>query len=330
MHPPDSIDPATAAKSPAFVAVDWGTSSLRAWVIDASGAVLAETRSAEGMSSVEPGSFEAVFRARIADLGDAVTRLPSPLPAVLCGMVGARQGWREAGYLDVPAPLSDLADRAVAVAADGIDARILPGLARRATDRPDVMRGEETQLLGVVLDDPGASGLVCMPGTHSKWVTLQGGRVEDFTTVPTGELFQVLSRETILRHTVGDAAATGDPSTAAFRAGLGDGLSDPGMLCARLFSIRAAHLLAGVDGEAAADRLSGLLIGAEVGAMFAAVPSAEPVRLVAGGRLARLYAAAIEAAGRAVALVDADHAVRAGLTHAARRLWPSSAGSPAR
>lgn len=304
-----------------FVAVDWGTSSLRVWLMAADGAVLAESRSAEGMDTLARDGFAAVLRARLDALGPGLDTLPRPIPVVLCGMVGARQGWREAPYAAVPASPAAIADAAVAVDADGLDARILPGLCRRDPARPDVMRGEETQLMGVVLDAPQASGLVAMPGTHSKWVTLQAGRVTDFTTVMTGELFALLSGQSILRHTIAGETGAGE-ADAAFRAGLADGLAEPGRLGARLFAIRAEELLFGTRGAAAADRLSGLLIGTEVAAGLAAAADGGPVTLVASGRLARLYGAAFAAAGRPVRLVDADAAVRAGLLNAARRLWP--------
>lgn len=306
----------------AFVAVDWGTSSLRAWAMGADGAVVAETRSADGMGTLTPDGFEPVLRARLSELSPAIAHLPRPLPVLLCGMVGARQGWREAPYVDVPTALSAVADAATRLGADGLDARILPGLCRRDPARPDVMRGEETQLLGLVLSDPAAGGAVCMPGTHSKWVRLEGGRVADFSTVMTGELFAVVAGHSILRHTIAGSSGSGDPAATAFEAGVRTGLADPGLLPARLFSIRAESLLFAADPAAAADRLSGLLIGAEIGAGLAAFGADGPVTLVASGRHARLYAAAFALAGRPATLVDADTAVRAGLLHAARRIWP--------
>ncbi len=311
----------TAAADGAFVAVDWGTSSLRLWHLSATGEVLAEIRSAEGMSAVPEGGFEAVLRQRIGELGLAPG---GPAPRVaLCGMVGARQGWREAPYVDVPAPLSAVAERAVAVPMAGVDARILPGLAQRDRTRPDVMRGEETQLLGLVLNDPALSGMVCMPGTHCKWVTLEGGAVRSFSTAITGELFAVLAGHSLLRHTIGEERPSGDPASAAFRAGLEAGLESPEQVISKLFSIRAEGLLFGTNGTEAADRLSGLLIGSEVGAAFRRHAAGGPVVLVASGRMAGLYQVALEAAGSAVRLVDADLAVRAGLLQAARQFWPN-------
>ena len=125
------------------------------------------------------------------------------LPVVICGMAGARQGWVEAGYIDTPASLTSILQRAVPVPGQSRDIRILPGIAQRDTKAPDVMRGEETQLLGAL----GADGeaLVCMPGTHSKWASVRGGTVERFTTFMTGELFSAVSQGTILSLAVANA-----------------------------------------------------------------------------------------------------------------------------
>ncbi|WP_181708677.1 2-dehydro-3-deoxygalactonokinase [Chthonobacter rhizosphaerae] len=299
-------------------AVDWGTSSFRLWVLDAAGAVLAERRSAEGMSTLAQDRFEPVLRSHLASLPEA----ERPSRVVICGMAGARQGWREAPYADVPVSLPGIVSRAVTVPAEGLDVRILPGLASRDETAPDVLRGEETQLLGLALDDPALGGLVCMPGTHTKWVLLEKGAVRGFSTVMTGELFALLSKESILRHTLAGEAPTGDPAADPFRAGLATALADPGGLVARLFGIRAGGLLFGTAGSAAADRLSGLLVGADVAAGLGGSAADEPVVLVASGRLADIYAAALQAAGRTVRPVDADDAVRHGLFHAARQIWP--------
>ncbi len=312
--------------SPALVLGDWGTSSLRLWAVAADGAVLAERRSGEGMSTLAPGAFEAVLRGHLDVLGAA--------PVLLCGMVGARQGWREAPYVAVPADVGSICDRVVGVAAGGLDVRIVPGLSVGGGDaaaRCDVMRGEETQLLGVLLGEPGMSGTVVMPGTHSKWVRLERGRVSGFETAMTGELYAVLCRHSVLRHSVGEArgAASGE----AFARGLAAGLAAPQRLVLSLFGVRAASLLHGLGGEDAAAMLSGLLIGAEVGG--AAVGSAEvggaevggadaggEVVLVASGVLAERYGEALRSAGCRPRVVDAEAASRDGLLHVARRLWP--------
>src|ERR1700692_1657238 len=158
------------------IAVDWGTSALRVWLLRADGAVLGESRSGEGADGLGVGAFEDCLNRHIAQLGAAA----HGLPVVMCGMVGARNGWREAPYLSVPVKLAALPQHAMRVPETGLDVRILPGLVRRDAEAPDVMRGEETQLLGFVTAVPQFAGLVCLPGTHCKWVRVQAGAVEDF------------------------------------------------------------------------------------------------------------------------------------------------------
>lgn len=312
----------TSSADPIAVAVDWGTSSLRVWLLSGDGTVLAERRSPDGMGGLQPEAFEGVLKDHLAALAPSLAGLPTPVPVVICGMAGARQGWREAPYASVPGRLDGIVAGAVGVPAEGLDVRILPGLAQHHPDRPDVMRGEETQLLGLLAEDPLATGLVAMPGTHSKWVTLDEGTVTSFSTAMTGELFALICARSILRHTLGEARPSGDPAAESFRAGARLGLSEPDGLLSSLFGIRAGGLLLGLEGVAAADRLSGLLIGAEVGAALARHEATIPLILVAGGPIADLYEAVLALAGRRCRRVDADGAVRAGLLQAARRLWP--------
>jgi 2-dehydro-3-deoxygalactonokinase len=300
-----------------FVAADWGTSSLRVWAMRPGGEVVAERRSQEGMQSVAPGGFPAVLAAHVAAFREAGS-IAEAAPVVLCGMVGARQGWREAPYRDVPASPAEIVAEAIEV---DRDVRILPGLARRDGARPDVMRGEETQLLGLLLDDPAFEGVVAMPGTHSKWVTIAKGRVVDFATVMTGELFALLSGQSIIRHSIGEAKPSGDPDSTVFLAGLADGFDAPARVIERLFSLRPRGLLLGAGGGEIADRLSGMLIGAEVAVQLSERPA--PVRLVASGTAARLYGRAIAEFGGTAVTVDADEAVRRGLAFAATQLWPA-------
>ena len=165
---------------PFCAAVDWGTSSFRAWLLGEHGEVVAGTRSSEGMATLRREEFAPVLEKHLAALG-----APDHLPALICGMAGSRQGWVEARYCDLPASLSGLA--ALAVAAPGIsrDVRIIPGLAQRSAEEPDVMRGEETQLLGAIGGIEGRA-VACMPGTHSKWVRIEDGEVRHFRTFMTG------------------------------------------------------------------------------------------------------------------------------------------------
>ena len=184
----------------ACVAVDWGTSSFRLWLIDNAGQVLGERRSAEGMIAAAKTGFAQVLQAHLDAVGAG-----SDLPVLICGMAGARQGWVEAGYVDTPAPLAAVLERAAPVPHQGRDIRILPGIAQRDARAPDVMRGEETQLLGALGLDAQGEALVSMPGTHSKWVNVSGGTVTGFATFMTGELFSAVARETILSHALAGA-----------------------------------------------------------------------------------------------------------------------------
>jgi 2-dehydro-3-deoxygalactonokinase len=305
----------------ALVAVDWGTSSLRVWGLSSAGSVLAERRSDEGMARLQPSEFEPALRRHIAALGLTPGGLEpgrTPLPVVVCGMAGARQGWREARYIDVPTGLGTLCGGALAVPAAGLDVRILPGLADRQAGG-DVMRGEETQLLGLLQAEPDFSGVVCLPGTHSKWVWLEGGQVLGFSTFMTGEIFAVLGQHSVLRHSLDGAGPSGDPESTAFLRGVASGLAEPERLMAALFGVRAATMLHGVAGTPAADMLSGLLIGAEITGSGTA-PGA-PVTLLAGDHLATSYRRALALAGHPVQVMDSGVAVRHGLALAAQQLW---------
>jgi 2-dehydro-3-deoxygalactonokinase len=299
---------------PFCAAVDWGTSSFRLWLLSKDGAVLAERRSDEGMMRAAGAGFDAVLERHLAGLGVAET-----LPVIICGMAGARQGWREAGYLDTPADVADIIRNALVVDGYARDVRILPGIAQRETSVPDVMRGEETQLLGLVADGV-RSGLVCMPGTHSKWVTLGGSKVEGFSTYMTGELFDVLSRHSILSAAMGGASEIA-PDDAAFLEAVKLGFARPSSLSNLLFHVRSAQLLGFKPASDGAARLSGLLIGHELANAMAHRAAIEEVVLVASGGLGALYRAGLEGEGVVVRHCDAGDAVRRGLWSAAQAFW---------
>jgi 2-dehydro-3-deoxygalactonokinase len=294
------------------VAVDWGTSSFRAWLMSAGGEVRAQSRSGEGMLHCVEHGFAPVLRDHLARLG-----APDGIPVLICGMAGARQGWAEAPYLKTPTRLDALHEGAIRIDTAS-DVRILPGLAQARADRPDVMRGEETQLLGVT--EPGFTGLVCIPGTHSKWVKIEAGRVVEFSTYMTGELFSVISQHSILVHAV-EAAAPSHADSEPFREGLATAMAAPSGLTASLFRLRAAQLLGFEQRADGAARLSGLLIGAEIADALHRHGRAEPLRLIAAGSLGRLYEAALAAQGFDVTTVDAEQASRRGLGKAAANIW---------
>lgn len=318
----------TVAAAPAVAAVDWGTSSFRLWLLDAAGSVLTERRSNEGMLVAREVGFSQILEGYLAEAGAA-----PDLPTIICGMAGARQGWVEAPYVTLPAGLDAMLAGAIRVPAQGVrDIRILPGLAQRDAGAPDVMRGEETQLAGIVPLFSSGSHLICMPGTHSKWVQAADGIVSGFRTWLTGELFSVLSKQSILRHSLGDSPAPAAPDDPVFAAACTEALAQGGDLGPSLFRIRAASLLQDTESAASSAALSGLLIGAEIASARRVFNSSgNAVILVASGALGTLYGAALKLAGCAVIHADADEAVRAGLFEAARRLrWagPSDEGLP--
>lgn len=189
---------------PALVGLDWGTTSLRAYLFDADGNVLAARASTAGIMNLpRPGGFDAAFEAVAAEWFDAFPELP----AIAAGMVGSAQGWREAPYVDTPATAQALVAGIVEVeTARGVVLRIVPGVIERG-ELPNVMRGEETQIVGALAGDAalganGAAALVGLPGTHAKWAVVRGESIEAFHTFMTGELFAALRDHTILGRTM--------------------------------------------------------------------------------------------------------------------------------
>jgi len=299
---------------PAYVAVDWGTSSFRLWLVDRAGHVLAERRSDEGMLAAAKSGFAGVLQAHLAAVA-----APGHLPVLVCGMAGAKTGWVEAGYVDTPAPLSAILKQAARVPGEARDIRILPGIAQRDTKAPDVMRGEETQLLGALGLEAAGEALVCMPGTHSKWVRVKDGTVAQFSTFMTGELFSVVSRETILSLAVAGADEAED--IASFKSAVKAAFEAPAFAANLLFTARSRQLLFGGTPAAARETLSGTLIGAELAAgLSGSVPKAG-ITLIASGRLAALYRQAFDALSVNVNPIDADEAVRRGLSMAVAAIW---------
>jgi len=295
---------------------DWGTSNFRLWLVDDDGNVLGRRQSDEGLLACADGRFANVLESHLSALGAA-----PDLPVVIAGMAGARTGWREAPYVETPASVDALHRQAVSPAGIHRPVFILPGVCQRTTGPFDVMRGEETQLAGAV--ETGLSnGVFCLPGTHSKWVLLTDGRIAVFRTVMTGELFDLLSRQSILKHSIDQ----NQPFTAddpGFLGGVTEALGDGFSLTAHLFSIRAAGLLAG-DATSAGARLSGMLIGAEIAGMKSFMPQNTTVHLIGSSRLTALYGKALEIPGARSAVLDGDGLVRKGLFAAAKALFLNS------
>ncbi len=283
-----------SSPGPSFLAVDWGTTNRRVFLIR-NGAMIRSERDDRGVTAIPPGGFEAEAAGIRARFGD--------LPMLLAGMVGANIGWRQAPYVEAPADLAALVSGLL-----WVDARtaIVPGVSTLHEGRGDVMRGEEVQLLGAAAAAlVPARALLSQPGTHCKWAELEDGRITGFVTAMTGELFAMLRSHGLLAPQLGAPVSDGP----AFRAGVEEGRGRD--LAASLFGIRAAGLL-GLRADAdAASFASGLLIGADVAARLQSRPPGE-VHILAGAELGALYAAAVAANGHRPHLVDSHAAFAAG------------------
>lgn len=294
---------------PDWIAVDWGTSNLRAWAMGPVG-ILAEASSDDGMGKLTRDDFEpALLRLISPWLTDA------PMPVIACGMVGARQGWYEATYRAVPCtPVASGDLTRVPTHDPRLQVSIVPGL--QQPKPADVMRGEETQLAGALSLLGDFDGIICLPGTHSKWAHVSAGEIVSFQTFMTGEMFALLSTQSVLRH----GMAGGGWDDASFDAGVAEALAQPSKIAARLFTLRAEGLLNGLTAAQARARLSGLLIGIE---LAAAKPYwlGQRVVMVGAEALTANYIRALAAQGLTASSLDASACTLSGLA-SARGLVP--------
>lgn len=280
-----------------YIAVDWGTTNRRAYLLDAGGCLRDSLADDCGLMSVPRGGFQAAAAAIRNRLGD--------LPMLLAGMVGSNRGWREAPYVPCPAGIRDVADAILWIEPGRTG--IVPGVSQSGSAGADVMRGEEVQVLGAAgkgLVPP--DGTICHPGTHAKWIMMKQSRIAAFRTAMTGELFSLLGKHSILAEQLqGEVRADG-----AFEAGVEEALTGGDLLSA-LFRIRARQLLGESFGEPAS-YLSGLLIGADI---RGGLGSARAGRISLLGRpdLCMLYAAALAKAGRETTQLDGAEAFLAGV-----------------
>lgn len=282
----------------AFIAVDWGTTNRRAFLVEG-GAVVREERDGLGILSVAPGGFPAAAAALRARMGGA--------PMLMAGMVGSNRGWVDAGYVRCPATVEALA-AGVARVGDGV--AIAPGVSVVEGTRGDVMRGEEMQLLGAAASGLApADALLCHPGTHCKWARMEGGAIAGFSTAMTGEMFALLKAHALIGAAMTEPVADGP----AFREGVARSAEND--LLTALFGVRPVSILGlRPDAEAAA-YVSGLLIGSDCRAGLAG--GADRVHLLGGTALGALYRASIEEIGAAVTVIDDRAAFLAGIT----QLW---------
>ncbi|TYC75726.1 2-dehydro-3-deoxygalactonokinase [Stappia sp. BW2] len=294
----------TTPPKAAWIAADWGTTNLRIWALDETGGILAHRSSDKGMGRLEKQDYEPALIELVADLlkEDVAT------PVIVCGMAGSRQGWAEAPYMATPCAPPSIRNATRVEAADPrLDVRILPGI--KQLTPPDVMRGEETQIAGFLADNPGYTGTLCLPGTHTKWVALKDGRIERFRTFMTGETFALLFSHSVLRH----GLSSDDLDNAAFAAAAEHSFHAPEMLTADLFGVRAAGLVADLAPAQASGRLSGLLIGVELAAVSRDFDLGNTA-LLGSDKIVGAYRAALTQVGYASRQLDAQTITLKGLT----------------
>ncbi len=280
----------------ALIGIDWGTTSFRAYRIAADGRVLETRTAAAGILAIEGGAFEAVLE---REVGPWLAAAPD-LPVIASGMITSRQGWVEVPYCGCPAGSAELANALGRhTTGAGRVLHFVPGLALIGADGvPDVIRGEETEIVGELGGKPGdARGRAfVLPGTHSKWLLARDGRIVWFATFMTGEVFAVLKAHSILGRLM--AGETADAE--AFARGLAYGRGGPGGLLKRLFSARTLGLFDQLPADGIASYLSGLLIGSEVAeaqSCLPDLPGGGEITVIGGSDLAARYRLAIEAAG---------------------------------
>lgn len=286
-----------------WIAVDWGTSHLRAWVFSKTDNPIASLTSKQGMGSLTRDEFEAALLSLIE------FHLPpsKTTPVICCGMVGSRQGWSEAPYKAAPCMPPDASNALKLKARDPrIDVYILPGI--KQLEPADVMRGEETQIAGYLSSDPNFDGVICLPGTHTKWVQISASEVVSFRTFMTGELFSILSQNSVLKHGISNDGWSSEAFTMAIK----DAVADPQKIGARLFQLRAENLLKELDPIAARAQLSGFLVGVE---LAAARPYwlGQRVVILGADMLASAYSEALDALGVPSETVNAEGLTVAGL-----------------
>jgi 2-dehydro-3-deoxygalactonokinase len=281
----------------ALIGVDWGTSNFRAFLLDSAGTILDRRAGPNGIMTVTDGKFGLVLTARIGEwLADGA------LPILMSGMIGSRQGWVEAPYVSTPAGLADLAASLAPVPFDAADVRIVPGLRTEHDTRSDVIRGEETQVFGALAVLGVDGGRFLLPGTHSKWVVVEQGKVVRFATYMTGEIFAAACDHTILGRLMHDSRRRDEAFTKGVALGAWPGT--PGALLSRLFAVRTAGLFSTLQAEELSDYLSGLLIGAEMA--DAVTADRHAIGIVASESLAERYHAAADILGVGASVVPSD------------------------
>jgi len=309
-----------------LVGIDWGTTNLRAWAFDNDGNIVATRNSQEGILNVADGNFEATLMRLVGDwiAGN------EQIPLIASGMITSRQGWVEIDYLRSPVAVSELVNQNVSRRLEcGNPVLFISGVSHTdASGMPDVMRGEETQIAGLLEQESGSQAsvklplTVVLPGTHSKWVYVdEQKQIAQFKTFMTGEVFALLSQHSILRHSVEQPtvdSADGQEATEfdgdAFERGI-DSISEAdGQILNRIFHIRTLSLSARLGPAQASEYLSGMLIGSELHEGLiktnARTESLHNIVLVGDGALVKRYARAFSHFGCSFQTAQADTTAR--------------------
>jgi 2-dehydro-3-deoxygalactonokinase len=297
----------------ALIAIDWGTTSFRAYRLSAEGDVLDKRESPNGIISVKDGQFSETFVTQVGDWMDA----EPDARVVMCGMIGSRQGWKEIDYVTGQTGLCEIASGMEQILlCNGRKVWIAPGYSCiNADGLSDVMRGEETQILGAISGKVGAHTF-CLPGTHSKWVSVIDGKINSFTTFMTGEVFDVMSQHSIL----GKLMTHQGRKQAGAERWFDDGVEKAKVgipLLSGFFGVRARALLSEIPEAYTKDYLSGLLIGTEIHDAYK--NKNLEVTMIGSGNLISLYARAIRAFGGRTLLADED-VVAVGLHELAKKI----------
>lgn len=279
--------PYNASMTHSCIAVDWGTTNRRAWALGLDGKEMGERADSSGLLAVQDRRFAESLESFLGDWLDP----DSNIPVVIAGMAGSRMGWLEVPYVAAPAPLSDLARNLMTAGrAGGSDCWIVPGMSLDSETQPEVMRGEECQILGALLTRQQSEGVFLLPGTHSKWARVSRQRLTEFRTYITGEMFTLLRQSgTLAQLLTGDA-----DDEDAFARGVRATGHDTELLN-RLFSARSLALFGRLEGRALASYVSGMLIATEMRDALAAWPDLGRTSVIcigSAGMLARYGACA--------------------------------------
>ena len=296
----------TILKELYWIAIDWGSSNLRVWALNNNNAILYSILSNDGMLGLASNEFEPLLLEKISKwgVGDA------NIPILCCGMVGSKQGWVEAPYASIPYNLMQKADNVKVRCSDHrLNVRILGGL--RQDNPADVMRGEETQIRGFLSIFSNFDGIICLPGTHTKWVHVSAGEVISFRTFMSGELFDLLSKYSVLTHSV----KSDDWNDKEFRSAVSESISNPQKVFSDFFKLRADHLLKQVEQSELRSKLSGYIIGVE---LAGAKPYwlGQNVVILGNDNLSKIYKTALEGQGIFAQEIDATECTLNGLAQA--------------